>query len=65
MTAIRSSTVKILDKDEGRRPFDREAQRLLSISGAEFLRRWDAGEYDADPDHPEIMSLVMLIPFAR
>ena len=65
MTAIRTSAVKILDKEEGRRLFDREAQRLLSISGAEFLRRWDAGEYDADPDRPEIMSLVMLIPFAR
>jgi hypothetical protein len=59
------STVTILDQDEGRHLFDREAQRLLGISGDEFLRRWEAGEYDADPDRPEIMSLAMLIPFAQ
>jgi hypothetical protein len=45
--------------------FDRNARALLGISGEEFLRRWDAGEFhdrfDVDPD---ITSLVMLMPFA-
>ena len=27
--------------------FDGIARRELGISGAEFLRRWDAGEYEA------------------
>jgi hypothetical protein len=38
------------------------------MSGEEFLRRWDAGDFVDrvdDPDHPEIMRLAMLIPFGR
>lgn len=54
--------------DEGRDFFDVQARRLLGISGDEFLRRWDAGEYDElvdDPQHPEILRLAVLIPFTR
>ena len=54
--------------EEGKQLFDYQARKELGISGDEFLRRWDAGEFDAiadDPDHPEIMELAMLIPFAR
>src|SRR5215210_5234989 len=41
--------IRELSKEEGREMFDRAAQRKLGISGEEFLRRWDAGDYD-DPD---------------
>jgi hypothetical protein len=47
--------------------FDREARKTLGISGDEFLRRWDAGEYRPVPDTREgrkIGLLVMLIPLA-
>lgn len=54
--------------EEGMALFDAQARQLLNISGEEFLRRWDAGEYrdiaDA-PGHRHIMRLAMLIPFAR
>ena len=60
--------VRFLSREEGRALFDQRARNLLGISGDEFLRRWDAGEYDAmvdDPDHPEIVDLVMLRSFGR
>jgi hypothetical protein len=36
----------------------------LGISGEEFLRRWQAGEYP-DPDGTPVMHLVMSLPFVR
>ena len=57
-----------LTRAEARAIFDAQARKLLGISGEEFLRRWDAGEYDAiadDRDHPEIMRLALLQSFGR
>src|SRR5687767_13653234 len=70
-----ATTVQLVDNreqyatpDEGRELFDYQARKLLNISGEDFLRRWDAGEYreiaDA-PGHRHIMRLAMLIPFGR
>jgi hypothetical protein len=61
--------VRFLDEEEGREYFDRQAQRLLGISGDEFLRRYDAGEYET-PDLDDrtlrgVMKLAMLMPFVR
>jgi hypothetical protein len=53
-----------LTREEGQDLFDRRATKLLGISGEEFLRRWDAGEY-MDSDDPRVSSLGVLIPFAR
>jgi hypothetical protein len=40
--------------EEGREMFDRSAHRIAGMGGEEFLRRWDAGEFDSlertDPD---------------
>lgn len=60
--------VRILTPEEGRAFFDRRARSELGISGEEFLKRWDAGEYRPIPDTVEgrrIGRLVMMIPFAR
>jgi hypothetical protein len=60
--------IKWLTETEGHKLFEEQTQKLLGIPGSEFLRRWDAGEYDRiadDPDHPEIMRLAALIPFGR
>jgi hypothetical protein len=57
-----------MNQQEGRAFFEEQARKLLGISGEEFLRRWEAGEYDEladDPEHPEILRLATLIPFAR
>ncbi|HEY7033586.1 MAG TPA: hypothetical protein VH482_19775 [Thermomicrobiales bacterium] len=59
---------ELFSPDETREAFDELGRLLMQISGAEFIRRWDAGEYvdiADDPDHPEIMRLAMLIPFGR
>ena len=55
--------VRVLTKEEGRALFDRQARSRINMSGEEFLRAWDAGEFDEDPE--SVMFLAMLIPFAR
>jgi len=54
-----------LSRDEGRALLDRQARRCLNMSGDEFVRAWNAGEFDDDPDRPEVMEVVMLLPFAK
>lgn len=59
---------EILTRAEGLAFFDEQARALLGISGAEYLRRYDAGEYDAGIDDPARRAaglLEFLIPFAR
>ena len=54
--------------EEARELFEREAQRLFGISGDEFLRRWDSGEYGPIPDTPEgrkLDRMYGLISFVR
>jgi hypothetical protein len=56
--------IRELDDAQSWELFDNAAQHYLGISGEEFLRRWDSGYYQ-DPDQPEVMSVIMLLPFAR
>ena len=51
--------------EEGRQILDRAARRRLGISGEEFLRRWDAGEYVEVADEPNLARVAILIPFGR
>ena len=45
--------------------FDRATRHYLGLSGEEFFARWESGAYE-DPDaEPGVMSVVMLLPFAR
>jgi hypothetical protein len=60
--------VQVLTREEGEAFFEQQCRELLGIGGAEFLRRYDTGEYDDvidDPAHREIGLLEFLIPFAR
>lgn len=54
---------RALTGDEARAEFDRRSRRLLGMSGVEFLRRWDAGELDADDDR--VAELAFLSPLGR
>lgn len=48
--------------------FDDKAHELLGISGEEFVRRWNAGDYDEiadDGEHSDIMYLAMFLPRDR
>jgi hypothetical protein len=63
---VGNSPVAWLTDDEAVEFFDRNARELLGISGEEFLRRWDRGDYRGIEDDDErIISLAMLIPFGR
>ncbi len=55
-----------LTPELGRELFDRRAREWLGISGEEFLRRWDAGEYrNADEECHEAIRLASMMPLAR
>ncbi|MGH2561436.1 MAG: hypothetical protein ACRDJH_20420 [Thermomicrobiales bacterium] len=54
--------------EEGRRLFDEAAREMVGMSGDEFIRRYDAGEFAVIPDdveHRNIIELTLLIPFGR
>jgi hypothetical protein len=54
--------------EEGRQMFEVLAQEQMGMSGEEFIRRWEAGEYDEIADkagHRHIMELALMIPLAR
>lgn len=58
----------VLPPQEARDLFDRNARALLNMSGEEFLRQWDAGEFRNLPENAEtrkVMRVVSLIPFGR
>ena len=60
--------VHIVDSDEAREIFEYQARSLMNMSGDEFIRRWDAGEFDAiadAPGHRHIMRLALMIPLVR
>lgn len=50
--------------EQGAAILDLSARRLFGISGEEWMRRYDAGGF-ADADHMKVVSMEMLIPFAR
>jgi hypothetical protein len=49
--------------------FDRNARRELGITGEEFLRRLDSGEYEGltekTPEERRIVGLMILLPLVR
>ena len=53
--------IQWLTHEEALEVFDARAREIAGMSGEEFLRRWDAGEFP-DPDGTPLMRLVMLIP---
>jgi hypothetical protein len=58
----------IMPKEEALAFFEREIQRLMGMSGSEFIRRYDAGEYEDLEDIPEnwnVLRASFLIPFGR
>ena len=52
-----------VNRQEGRRMFDESVRRRLGIGGDEFLRRWDAGEFD--PEDIDVEHLMVMESFGR
>ncbi|KHJ73396.1 hypothetical protein [Rhodococcus sp. Chr-9] len=61
------SEVVVLDSHDSADLFDRIAQAYMSITGTEFLRRWDTGEFEGvDWDSiPGLAEVAIALPFAR
>ncbi|MBI3695199.1 MAG: hypothetical protein HY238_10230 [Acidobacteria bacterium] len=59
--------VRILTPEQGRKLFDRQARRHFKMSGKEFVRKLEAGEFGDpdDPYRPELMDLVMQLPLIK
>jgi hypothetical protein len=57
--------VRMLDRDQWLALVDRVARRELRMSGEEFLRRWEAGEFGDPDERPEVLRVAMLLPSGR
>ena len=57
--------VREVDRQDGQALIDENARHYLGISGEEFLRRWDAGEYAQADSDPNVMLVASLLPFVR
>ena len=60
-----NGSVRDLTDEEGRVLFDNAARFYLGLTGEESIARWDSGYYDEEPDHPDVVDVAMLLPFAR
>jgi hypothetical protein len=57
--------IRMLTRIEGRELLDRRARAELGVSGETFIKRWKAGRYARRANDPEVVRVVMLLPFAR
>ena len=60
--------IELLAPDDAWTFFDGQVRARLGVNGEEFVRRWDAGEYDDlvdESEHPDIVRLAMLRPVGR
>ena len=48
--------------EQTRELIDARARHYFGISGEEFVRRWNAGEYDDEGACPQAIRIGMLIP---
>jgi len=61
---VEAVEVEFLTAQQAGDAIDHAARRYLGRSGVEFRRAWEAGEFDADPDRPEVMRVAALLPLA-
>jgi hypothetical protein len=54
-----------LTPEQGRELLDARAQVYFGISGDEFVRKWNLGEFDDEDACPEVIRVAMLIPLVR
>ena len=55
----------LIGTEDGWKLIEEEARRSLGLSAAELVEAWNKGDFDSDPDRPEVMRVVMLLPLAR
>jgi len=59
------SEVHELTQDEALALLDRQARKYPHVSAEEFVRKYDAGEYDDRADSSEVQRVAMFILAAR
>lgn len=60
------ASAKVMTHAEAAELFDATAMLYLGISGTEFLRRWDSGEYgDQTECSGRVMRVASMIPLVR
>lgn len=58
--------VVVISDEEARETFDLRAYQLLGISGDEFLKRYDRGDYHGQPEeNPAVITLEILLPLVH
>ena len=59
--------IRIVTPAEMRRRFELRARRDFKMSGDEFIRKWEAGEFGDldDPYRPDLWDLARLVPFVK
>lgn len=63
---LAGSFVEPFTPEEAREIFDETAMRLLGISGEEFLKRYDRGEYHGQEyEDLAVTSMEMILPLVR
>ena len=62
---VQDNHIHELTREEGLALLDRAARRYLHMSAADFIRAWEAGDFDADPDRSEVMYVAMLLPLVQ
>lgn len=58
-------TYRELTREEARDLFDELARHHLNMTGEEFLRAWDAGQIQLEPERPAVMEVVFHLPLVR
>ena len=51
--------------EQGLVMLDEQARTRLGMTGEEFLRAWDSGQFQNGAESPEVTSVALLLPFAR
>jgi hypothetical protein len=54
-----------MTRKEAREVFDRQARKLLHLSGRDFVREYEAGKLDRRREEPAVRRLEMLLPLVR
>ncbi|ETW97625.1 MAG: hypothetical protein ETSY1_21915 [Candidatus Entotheonella factor] len=57
--------IKELTPEEARALFDQEARQHFGMSGQAFIVAWEAGQFDHDPDQPDLINLIMMLPTVK
>ncbi len=62
-TSCLATDVRELASSEAFEAFDSLALHYLRISGLDFMKMWNSGAFDGDPDmRPGVMEVASLIP---